>query len=296
MSAKFGLGRGMLALVDEHEITSMDQSSVTTVPIDRIVPNRYQPRREFNAEKLQELADSIREKGVIQPVIVTDLGDGRYELVAGERRLRASKLANLREIPVVIRDFSDADRLEIALIENIQRQDLNPIEEALGYKEIMEKLSIGQEEVARRVGKNRSSVANTLRLLKLPDAVREKVQDGRLSEGHARAILSLSERDAMITFADYLVDNGYSVREAETLSRTWTSTGQNTTEKSKTPKKKADHVMSELQERFIQSLGAKVHIRGTQKKGKIEIHYFSNEELENIYQYLTDRREKSGNA
>jgi ParB family chromosome partitioning protein len=286
----------MLALVDEHEITSIEQSNVNNVPIDRIVPNRYQPRRDFDEARLQELADSIREKGVIQPVVVTDLGDGRYELVAGERRLRASKLANLHEIPVVIRDFSDADRLEIALIENIQRQDLNPIEEALGYKEIMEKLGIGQEDVARRVGKNRSSVANTLRLLKLPDSVREKVQKGELSEGHARAILSLTNRDAMMTFADYIVGNGLSVREAETLSRTWSNTEVPQKDVSRETKKPEDQVLGELQERFIRSLGAKVQIRGTNKKGRIEIHYFSNEELENIYRILTERFGNSANV
>jgi ParB family chromosome partitioning protein len=286
----------MLSLVDEHEITNIEQSNINTVPIDRIVPNRYQPRRDFDESRLQELADSIREKGVIQPVVVTDLGDGRYELVAGERRLRASKLANLHEIPVVIRDFSDADRLEIALIENIQRQDLNPIEEALGYKEIMEKLGIGQEEVARRVGKNRSSVANTLRLLKLPDSVREKVQSGLLSEGHARAILSIADRDAMMTFADYLVENGFSVREAENLSRTWSNAEAPQKDVSRETKKPEDQVLGELQERFIRSLGAKVQIRGTHKKGKIEIHYFSNEELENIYRILTERYGNSANA
>ena len=195
---KHGLGRGMLALVDENEIEQVDRSLVNTIDINKIIPNRYQPRKTFDNTALEELSDSIREKGVIQPVIVSELRDGRYELVAGERRWRASKMAGLLEIPAIIKDFSDEDRLEIALIENIQREDLNAVEEALAYKEIMERLNITQEELSKKIGKNRSSVANTLRLLKLPEFVREKIISEEITEGHARAVMMLEQIDEMI--------------------------------------------------------------------------------------------------
>lgn len=165
---KHGLGRGMMALVDENEFHEIDKNQINSVDINTIIPNRYQPRKNFNEESLKELSDSIKEKGVIQPIIVSDLGDGRYELIAGERRLKAAKLAGLFEIPVIIKAISDEDKLEIALIENIQREDLNSIEEALAYKELMERLNLTQEDLAKKIGKNRSSIANTLRLLKLP--------------------------------------------------------------------------------------------------------------------------------
>lgn len=291
MAMKHGLGRGMMALMDENELQEIDKSQINIVDINKVVPNRYQPRKQFDEEALRELCDSIREKGVIQPVIVTELGDGRYELVAGERRLRAARMAGLMDMPVIIRDFSDEDKLEIALIENIQREDLNSIEEALAYKEIMERLQISQEELAKKVGKNRSSIANTLRLLKLPEYVREKITADEITEGHARAVLMLEDVDQMIAFTNLIIENGWSVREAEAEVKQF---GKNSR-----PAVENDHAeaaapskgngMEELQERFIQTIGAKVEIKGNQKKGKIVIHYFSKEDLENIYRNLSQR-------
>jgi ParB family transcriptional regulator, chromosome partitioning protein len=284
---KHGLGRGMFALVDENELKEVDKSQVNVIDIQKIMPNRYQPRKNFDEESLKELADSIKEKGVIQPVIVTDLGNGRYELVAGERRLRASRMAGLIEIPVIIKDFSDEDKIEIALIENIQREDLNPIEEAMAFKEIIEKLNINQDELAKKIGKNRSSIANTLRLLKLPETIREKVIKGEITEGHARAVMMLEDVDKMILFTNYIIENGLSVREAERDVKDFEEKPKKNVSRET---KKRDNSMIEIEERFVQSIGAKVEIKGSQAKGKIEIHYFSKQELENIYRLISAKK------
>lgn len=281
---KHGLGRGMMALLDENTIQEVDKSQINVVQINHILPNRYQPRKTFNEAALRELADSIQEKGIIQPIIVSELGDGRYELVAGERRWRAAKMAGLLEVPAIIKDFSDEDRLEIALIENIQRENLNSVEEALAYKEIMERLAITQDELAKKVGKNRSSIANTLRLLKLPEYVREKIISGDITEGHGRAIMMLEDIDKMINFTNFIIENGLSVREAERQVKDFTEKPKENV--SRETVKSVDTSLSDLQERFIRSVGAKVEIKGTRKKGRIEIHYFSQEELENIYQLI----------
>jgi len=278
---KHGLGRGMMSLVGENEFEIPANGQIDNIKIENIIPNRYQPRTVFDTDALNELADSIREKGVIQPVIVSNLGDGRYELVAGERRWRASKIAGLDEIPAIIKDFSDEDRLEIALIENIQRQDLNSIEQAKAYKEIMERLSINQDELAKKIGKNRSTIANTLRLLKLPEFIRNKISDGSISEGHARAILTIEDIDKMINFTNFIIENGLSVREAEKQAKDFSALEKEIVSRETT--RKRDPSIEAIQENFIKSIGAKVQIKGTQKKGKIEIHYFSSEELENIY-------------
>ncbi len=215
---KHGLGKGMLALMDENTVEEIEKSQIVKLPIDKIMPNRYQPRKHFDENALEELANSIKENGIIQPIIVSELGNGNYEIVAGERRWKAAKIAGLTEIPAIIRDCNEDERLEIALIENIQREDLNPIEEALAYKEILERLSITQDELSKKIGKNRVSITNTLRLLKLPEYVREKIISGELSEGHARVVLSLEEIDKMIAFTDYIIQNDLSVREAEKLA------------------------------------------------------------------------------
>jgi ParB family chromosome partitioning protein len=291
MSLKKGLGKGMRALVDENELESSGYAE-NLIDINNIIPNRFQPRKSFHDDTLRELAASIKEKGVIQPVIVSELGDGRYELVAGERRLRAAKIAGLHNIPAIIKDYSEEDRLEIALIENIQREDLNPVEIALAYKEIMERLDLKQEELAQTVGKSRTTVANTLRLLKLPSYIRDLVVDGELTEGHARAILSITDVDKMIDFAKYIVGNGLSVREAENLAKEFGGNGKEDKKSSK-PKEKKQTEMGELAERFIQSLGAKVKISGSQKTGKIEIFYYSQEELENIYNLISRKMDIS---
>ena len=288
MAIKRGLGKGMMALVEENEIDRDTIKDATPIDVNKIIPNRYQPRKQFNEERLKELSTSIKEKGVLFPILVSPLGDGRYELVAGERRWRAAKEAELLEIPALIRDFSEEDRLEIALIENIQREDLNAIEVAIAYKEIMEKLNCSQEELAVKVAKSRTAVTNTLRLLKLPDFVQNKVSEGVLSEGHARAILSLGEIDKMLEFAKHIIENNLSVRESEKASRDWKKELK-TKDVSRETKKRREAVLDDLEEKFISTLGAKVEILGNVKKGKIQIFYHSEEELENIYRFLKEK-------
>ncbi|MCX7882361.1 MAG: ParB/RepB/Spo0J family partition protein [Brevinematales bacterium] len=288
MAQKHGLGKGMLALVDEHILDQeVQKGNIQMIDVGKILPNKHQPRKFFGENELRELADSIREKGVIQPILVTDLGNGRYELVAGERRWRAAKMAGLLEIPAIVKDFSEEDKLEIALIENIQREDLNPIEEALAYREIMEKLNLSQDELAQRIGKNRSSIANTLRLLKLPESVQQKIIQKEITEGHARAILMLSDIDKMIQFSDYIVEKGLSVREAEDMARVFEKEEARVSRE--TPHSSPSS-LENLEERFIQLLGLKVTIKGSKKKGKIEIHYFSEAELEHIYTLFSQKK------
>ncbi|MBX6422535.1 ParB/RepB/Spo0J family partition protein [Thermosulfurimonas sp. F29] len=184
---------------------------------DAIVPSPFQPRRKFSEEELARLADSIREKGVLQPLLVREIAPGTYELVAGERRLRAAKMAGLSEVPVLVKALSDEEALSVALIENLQREDLNPLEEAEGYRRLMEEFGFTQEEIARRVGKDRSTVANALRLLRLPEEIREDLWEGRLSAGHARALLALEDRELMLTAREEILRRGLSVRETERL-------------------------------------------------------------------------------
>lgn len=277
----------MMALLDDQEGSPEKSNRTDMVDINKIMPNRYQPRKSFNEDSMKELSESIRDKGVLQPVIVTELGDGRYELVAGERRWRAAKTAGLLEIPVLIKDFSDEDKLEIALIENIQREDLNPLEKAEAFREIMERLDLSQDAFAKKIGKDRTSVTNTLRLLKLPEFVREKLISEEISEGHARAILSIEDLDGIIQFTKHVVENGLSVRETEAAVRDFKK--KEAPSKKIQKERKIDPGIEELQERFIKAMGAKIEIKGTINKGKIEIHYFSKEDLENIYGYISDR-------
>ena len=205
------LGRGLSALLPEAE------GELRTVPIETIVPSPFQPRKRFAEEELAELAASIRERGILQPLLVREIAPETYELVAGERRLRAAKMAGLSEVPVLIKNLSDEEALSVALIENLQREDLNPLEEAEGYRRLMEEFGFSQEEIARRVGKDRSTVANALRLLKLPEEIQEDLWEGRLSAGHARALLALEDRKIMLEARNEILKRGLSVRETERL-------------------------------------------------------------------------------
>jgi ParB family chromosome partitioning protein len=274
---KHGLGKGMLALIDENTLSEIEQNQVVKIPVENIIPNRYQPRKKFNEETLKELAISIKENGIIQPVIVSNLGNGKYELIAGERRWKAAQLAGIPEIPAIIRDCSENERLEIALVENIQREDLNPIEEALAYKEILERLSITQDELAQKIGKNRSSITNTLRLLKLPEYIKEMLISGALTEGHARAILALEDIDKMIAFADYIIQNNLSVREAENEVKKFLEKEKYVSRE--TSEKKEDFILKNAEDELIRTFGTKVEIKGNRKRGRIEIHYFSDEDF-----------------
>lgn len=273
---KTALGKGLGALIpDKGEETAK-------IEVDRIIPGEQQPRKVFNDKALHELAASIREKGVLQPVIVSRTGDGTFRLIAGERRWRASSLAGIRQIPAIIKDVASKEAFEMALIENIQREDLNPMETADAFHRLMKDYNLTQEDVSAKVGKERATVANYLRLLKLPEEVKALVNNGSLSMGHARAILSIEGRAHQIEAARRIVTKGLSVREAETLVKT--------IGKEKKPKaRKKDPQIASLEERLIQSLGTKVRIHHKGKKGRIEIEYYSLDELDRLLDMLTEQ-------
>ncbi len=276
MSKKRGLGRGLGALIQTSETS--EGTGLQTVPLSRIKPNPHQPRSVMDEEKLAELAASIKEHGLIQPLIVTQSGDG-YTLIAGERRWRASQLAKLKEAPVVIKEATPQAMLELAIIENIQRADLNPLEEAYAYQQLMDEFDLTQEDVARRVGKGRSTVANLVRLLNLPQNIQQAVSDGRISGAHARALLPLPTPEAQTGAMNQIIRLNLSVRQTESLVKKLL-----TAEKPKPkPKKTLPAELAALQTQFEQSLGTNVNIQKSGKGGKVVIHYYSDEELQNIY-------------
>lgn len=282
MVKKGGLGKGMAALLQVTE--AVDESKNYFIcPIEKIRPNRNQPRKNFAADKLDELAASIREKGIIQPLVVTRKDD-HYEIIAGERRWRASQKAGLHEIPVVIREAAPDAIMELALIENIQRQDLNAIEEAQAYRSLVEHFSISQEDVARRVGKNRTTVTNALRLLKLPEEIQRDIVEERLSMGHARALLPL-ESEALIEKArNEILHRQLSVRATEDLVRRLKINPNPAPAK---PMQQPDLLMTSLEEQLQKRFQARVAIRKVGKKGgKLEIHFSDPDELTRIIDLL----------
>ena len=253
--------------------------------ITRIEPNREQPRRIFEEEALNELAESVRQFGVLQPLLVQKKGE-HYEIIAGERRWRAAKLAGLKEVPVIIRDYSDRERVEIALIENIQREDLNAIEEAEAYRRLMDEYSLTQEEIADRVGKNRSTVTNALRLLKLDERVRQMLVDGAISGGHARALLAIEDGDLQYQTALRIVDEGLSVRDIEKIVKKL----QSPKPEKPAPVPESEEIAlayADMEQKLRNVLGTKVSVsRKRGNKGKIEIEYYSADELERLYLLL----------
>ena len=288
MATKKALGRNFYSLLDDNMIEG-DQNSKTTIKISRITPRGDQPRKSFDENALQVLADSIREHGVIQPIAVRELGalNENYEIIAGERRWRAAKMAGLDEIPAIILSGDDLKIAEISLIENIQRQDLNPIEEALAYKALIERFGLKQEDVAKQVGKSRSAIANMLRLLELPDDVLTLVQDGKLSMGHARTILGLTDEEKMLPLAEMTIAKELSVREVEALVRKY-----NTVEEI-IPETEDDHgtvqrkvYMKELEDRIRTALGRKVKINESPRKKTVELTFEDDEDLENLLKTL----------
>lgn len=296
--AKGGLGRGLDSVFGEAEKLqeeSVIQSNsngdgIISVNIEDLKPNPFQPRHEFKEDDLKELADSILEHGVIQPIIVEAAEGGGFYIIAGERRTRASKLAGLKEIPAIVKSFSDERKLEIALIENIQRADLNPVEEALAYKQIMEMEGLSQEEVAARVGKKRSTVANSLRLLKLPEDMQGSLSSGQISPGHARAILSvLNPSDQRILFGR-IIGSGLSVRATEEaaaeLNKGIRGAGQGSKKTKLNMQKDPD--LSRIEQKLIDIFGTKVVIKGSINRGCIEIDYFSSDDLDRIYKILDE--------
>jgi ParB family chromosome partitioning protein len=281
MAQRKALGRGLGALLGTSEL---DVEQLREIDIDRILPNSQQPRKTFDEESLEELANSIRQHGVVQPIVVRALEDGFFQLIAGERRWRASQRAGLARVPAVIRQAGEHDTLEIALIENLQRQDLNPLEEAQAYEKLIVDFGLTQDEVARRVGKNRATVANMLRLLKLPPEVQQWVRDSKLSTGHAKALLSLSQPDAILDAAKRVIQGNLSVRHAEML------VGRIAKGETRGDEPAADDVEDPNVKAAIRALeqviGTKVAIHESQGKGRIEIHFYSFEEMNRLYEGL----------
>jgi ParB family chromosome partitioning protein len=276
MQKKTGLGKGMAALLP---VVEDEPKNYFSCPIEEIKPNSDQPRKTFSPVKLEELAASIREKGIIQPLVVRKM-DGHYELVAGERRWRAAQKAGLREVPVVIQDVSADVALEMALIENIQREDLNAVEEAEAYQALMERFNLSQEEMAKRVGKERSTVANSLRLLKLPSDLKEDIVEERLTMGHARALLALDSHDLIIKARDETLKGSLSVRATENLVRKI---------KSKRPvqtKKQSEPHITAVEEQLIRHFMTKVVIRRNGRGGKIEIVFNNHDDLTRIIEVM----------
>ncbi len=272
---KAALGKGLNALLPDRG------GEVIEIEIGKVLPNEKQPRKVFRDESLKELASSIKEKGVLQPVIVSRVGDGSFRLIAGERRWRASSLAGLKKIPALVKDVSSQDAIEIALIENIQREELNPIETANAFNSLMKDFSLTQEELSERVGKERATVANYLRILKLPDEVKALVNDGSLSIGHAKALLSIPDRLELIEAARKIVRDGLSVRAAEALCNDINKLPEGPAKQPKKVRKKLPEV-ADLEDKLIRALGTKVRLQHKGKKGKIEIEYYSLDELDRL--------------
>ena len=266
------LGRGLDSLIPGAAKAESSGMSITTLAIRKIKPNRHQPRRHFDEARLAELADSIRENGLVQPIVVSPDGDG-YELIAGERRLRAAKMAGLDQLPAIVRKINDKERFVFSLLENLQREDLNPIEAAEGYRRLMTDFGFTQEGVAKQVGMSRAAVANAVRLLGLPAEVQKAVRDGQISAGHARAILSLPTPAAQILAARRISRERMTVRESERLSPRRGRSGA----------KSAEHLA--IEEKLRQALGTKVLINGV-KKGRVEIYYYSLDDLDRIIRLL----------
>jgi ParB family chromosome partitioning protein len=288
MAKNKGLGRDFYSLLDDN-IAEAKSESKTTVKISRITPRGDQPRKNFDDNALQILADSIQEHGVIQPIVVREVGvlDGNYEIIAGERRWRAAKMAGLDEIPAVIMTGDELKVAEVALIENVQRKDLNPIEEAMAYKALIERFGLKQEEVAKQAGKSRSAIANMLRLLELPDDVLLLVQEEKLSMGHARAILGLNDDEKMLPLAEMTVEKELSVREVEALVRKYNTVPEEVPE---TPEDNAAMqrrvYMKDLEDKARTKLGRKVKIHETGRKKTVELTFEDDEDLENLLKIL----------
>lgn len=280
-----GLGRGLGALLQE------EPDSLRTLPVGRLQPNRMQPRTTFQDGALDDLAESIRSQGVVQPLVVTPQPDGSYAIIAGERRWRAAQRAGLDTVPVVVREVADdRELLELALVENLQREDLNPVEEAEAYQALQERFELSQEEIASRVGKARSTVANSLRLLRLTESVRELLQDGRLTAGQARPLLSLPA-DRQKQLAERAVREGLTARQLEKM----TSEGDASKKKSGKRSELEVHAAA-AQEKLTRRLQTKVEIRRRGRRGQLRIHFQSEEELMRLYDLLMQRETKRGDA
>ena len=288
MAMRKGLGKGLGALIEDfNEQPNASGEGAVTLPLQKIEPNPLQPRKTFNPEELDSLADSIRMHGIIQPLTVRKLPSGFYQIIAGERRWRAARLAGLSDVPVVVIEADDKKAMELALIENLQRSDLNPIEEALGYQELMGTYEMTQEQAAARVGKSRPAVANALRLLSLSPAVLDLVKDGSLSAGHARALLPVKDEAQQLSIAQKVMALGLSVRQTEALCKKLTKQ----TQPVKAQPPQVDY-LAECEKELTAGLGRKVRIISGKRKGRIELEYYGQDDLQQLYDALHTIRKK----
>jgi len=282
LSNKRGLGKGLSALIPINE-NSESEDAVLEISITDIFANKNQPRKAFDEFKIDELAESMKQHGVLQPIILRKKDD-KYELVAGERRWRAASRAGIQKIPAIVKEFSDADVMEIALIENLQREDLNPLEEATAYKTLIDEFGLTQDELSKRIGKSRSQIANTVRLLNLEDEIQQYIAQDLITAGHARALLAIHRKEDRIKLAERICDESLSVRQTEDIIKAYSKE----VKKKKSPnKKEINPVILHITERLQRTLGTKVKVKGTEKKGKIEIEFYSGDELERILETIT---------
>ncbi|HHV18127.1 MAG TPA: ParB/RepB/Spo0J family partition protein [Thermoanaerobacterales bacterium] len=279
---KRGLGRGLEALIPMEQ---KGEEIVQEIEIKKIVANDKQPRKDFDEKKLSELADSMKQHGILQPIILRKKGS-TYELVAGERRWRAAAKAGIEKIPAIVKELSNADVMEIALIENLQREDLNPMEEAAAYKTLMNEFGLTQEELSKRVGKSRSLIANTVRLLNLDKEIQDLVFQDKLTAGHARALLSIQEKKERLKLAKKISEESLSVRQTEQIVKKISD--EKKKNKIKKPKE-INPVMLDITEKLQRSLGTRVRIKGNEKRGKIEIEFYSGDELERILETIVEQ-------
>ena len=281
MASKKGLGKGLGALLEDFGTEAVETSAYRTLPIYKVEPNPNQPRQDFDPEELEALADSIRIHGIIQPLTVREMPNGYYQIIAGERRWRAARLAEVSEVPAVVMEADDKKVMELALIENLQRQDLNPVEEAMGYHALMEEYGLTQEEAAKRVGKSRPAVANSLRLLGLCAPVLEMVRKGELTAGHARAVLTLKTEKLQMEAAKKIISLSLSVRQAETLCKNMA--------KEPAPKKEPEFAVdyvAECEKNLSKALGRGVKIVNGKRKGRFELEFYGEEDLQNLLDAL----------
>lgn len=275
-----GLGAGLDTLFSDN---SNEVQVKKTLRISEIEPNRSQPRKKFSEEAIVALSESIREHGILQPILVRPLANGGYQIVAGERRWRAARMAGLEEVPVNIRELSDSETMQIAVIENLQRENLNPVEEALGYNELIEKYGMTQEKVAKMVGKSRSSVANSVRILSLPQNVLKLLEDGRISTGHAKALLSFGDKDDIVAVANKAADGGMTVRQVEKLAQKYENNNASVIEKTD---RKTDSYFVELELSLKERLGRKVRVDYGKNKGVLVLEFYDKEDLSAIAEKL----------
>lgn len=276
-----GLGRGLGALLTDYSENDAAQA-VTTLPLQRIEPNPNQPRKRFDEVELQALADSIAQHGLLQPLAVRNMGNGYYQIIAGERRWRACRLAGLSEVPVTVVDADDRTVMELALVENLQREDLNPVEEAEGYRVLLEEYGLTQEQAAQQVGKSRSAVANALRLLTLSDEVRALVENGELTAGHARALLTLPNGRLQKAAAQKILALRLSVRQAEAMCKRMAAEEKPKEE----PEPLAVDYIAECEKHLTRRLGRRVHIVNGKRKGRVELDFYGDDDLQKLYEAL----------